>query len=137
MSKTTVERESFELPRAPAPGVEIFAVGDIHGRPDLLEALLEAAAGEAERAPRRELVFLGDLVDRGPDSLEAIRLAASAQATRRRGRLSIALMGNHETMMRMTLDPATPQSQALVALQVWVRNGGHRVIAEFAPARLI
>ncbi|HYA72704.1 MAG TPA: metallophosphoesterase, partial [Roseiarcus sp.] len=70
-----VDRHAFVLPRSGAPDVEIFAIGDIHGRADLLAALLEEAAREPRRAPRRAIVFLGDLIDRGPDSLGAIDLA--------------------------------------------------------------
>jgi len=128
----TVEREHFLCPRAPEEGVEAFAVGDIHGRPDLLEALLAAAANEPKRAARRELIFLGDLVDRGPANLDTIVL--SLQAGARIGADKVTyLMGNHETMMRLALDPATPRAVALEALANWVRNGGGRVLDEFDP----
>src|SRR5271157_2897954 len=73
-----VSRETFVLPRAVAPDVEVFAVGDIHGRTDLLRALLDEAAREPKLRQRRAIVFLGDLVDRGPDSLGAIDLAIGA-----------------------------------------------------------
>ena len=52
-------------------GQLLYAVGDIHGRRDLLEALLgriEADARNSGQSKRRTLVFLGDYVDRGPDS---------------------------------------------------------------------
>lgn len=126
-----VDRQTFILPRAVAPNVEVFAVGDIHGRPDLLQALLDEAVREPERRAKRAIVFLGDLVDRGPDSLGAIDLARDA------GRMigadeSIALMGNHELMMRLTLDPKTPFDVALDALSNWLRNGGGAVVRQFA-----
>ena len=123
------------LPRSAAPDVEIFAIGDIHGRPDLLEALIGAAAHEPRQAGRRELVFLGDLVDRGPDSLGAIQLAMAARA-QIGADATIGLMGNHETMMRMTFDPATPRAAALEALTTWMMNGGERVVAEFCVEAL-
>jgi serine/threonine protein phosphatase 1 len=126
-----VDRHSFALPRSGASEVEIFAVGDIHGRTDLLDALLEEAAREPRRAPRRAIVFLGDLVDRGPDSLGAIDLAIGA-GERIGAEESIALMGNHEAMMRLALDPATPLADAIDALEAWVANGGGRTIAQFA-----
>jgi serine/threonine protein phosphatase 1 len=126
-----VDRHSFVLPRSGAPEVEIFAIGDIHGRVDLLAALLAEAQREPRRAPRRAVVFLGDLVDRGPDSLGAIDLAIGA-AERIGATESIALMGNHETMMRLALDPATPLADAIDALEAWVANGGGRAIAQFA-----
>jgi serine/threonine protein phosphatase 1 len=113
-----------------SPHAEIFAIGDIHGRADLLDALI----GEARREPRlrekRAIVFLGDLVDRGPDSLGAIDLAIGA-AARIGADDGIALMGNHEAMMRLALDPETPWDVAVDALETWIANGGDRTLAEF------
>ena len=106
------------LPRLAAAEVEIFAVGDIHGRSDLLDALLEEAQREPRREPRRAVVFLGDLVDRGPDPLGAIDLAIGA-GERIGAEESIALMGNH----------------AIDALEGWVANGGGPTIAQFADPR--
>jgi serine/threonine protein phosphatase 1 len=124
-----VDRQAFALPRAAADGVEIFAIGDVHGRSDLLAALLEAAAREPRRAKRRVIVFLGDLIDRGPDSLGTIDLAINA-ARLAAGDETIALMGNHETMMRLAVDRATPHSGAINALEIWLLNGGAFTIAE-------
>ncbi len=128
-----LDRHAFALPRSAAPGVEIFAIGDIHGRADLLGALLDEAAREPRRAPRRVIVFLGDLIDRGPDRMGAIDLAIDA-ARRIGADETIALMGNHETMMRLALDPATGREDAIDALETWLANGGGRVIAQFVDA---
>jgi serine/threonine protein phosphatase 1 len=124
-----IDRQAFTLPRAGADGVEIFAIGDIHGRSDLLAALLKAAASEPRRAERRIIVFLGDLIDRGPDTLGTIDLAIDA-ARLAAADETIALMGNHETMMRLALDPATPLSGAIKALEIWLLNGGAFTVAE-------
>src|SRR5580704_11218811 len=86
-----LDRQAFVLPRAAADGVEIFAIGDIHGRSDLFAALLDAAAREPRRAARRVIVLLGDLVDRGPDNLGTIDLAIDA-ARLAGGDETIALM---------------------------------------------
>ena len=126
-----VSREMFVLPRAVAPDVEVFAVGDIHGRTDLLHALLDAAANEPRLRRRRAIVFLGDLVDRGPDSLGAIDLAIGA-GERIGADEQIALMGNHEMMMRLAVDPKTPWDDALDALGNWLRNGGAASVRQFA-----
>ena len=126
-----VERQAFLMPRSVADDVEIFAVGDIHGRTDLLHALLDEAAGEPRRREKRVIVFLGDLVDRGPDSLAAIDLAIGARE-RLGANETIALMGNHEAMMRLALDPQTPLDVAIEAFEVWLRNGGVATIREFA-----
>ena len=44
---------------------------------------------------------------------------------------AIALMGNHETMMRLALDPETPWDDAIDAFDTWIANGGDRTVAEF------
>ncbi len=126
-----VDRHTFTLPRAVAADVEVFAIGDIHGRTDLLRALLDEAALEPRRRERRALVFLGDLIDRGPDSLGAVDLAMSAAQMLGAHEL-IALMGNHEAMMRLALDAASPWDVALDALANWLRNGGGAVVRQFA-----
>jgi serine/threonine protein phosphatase 1 len=128
-----ISREVFQLPRAIEADCEIIAIGDIHGRSDLLDALLQQAEREPRRAPRR-LVFTGDLVDRGPDSLGALALAAEAKV-RIGADETIALMGNHEILMRLALDPSTAPKSAMQALAVWVGNGGDAVIEELLGPR--
>jgi serine/threonine protein phosphatase 1 len=125
-----VERQGFLLPLGVSPETEVFAVGDIHGRSDLLVALIDEAAREPKLRDKRTIVFLGDLVDRGSDSLAAIDLAIGAKA-RVGADEAIALMGNHEAMMRLALDPETPVGDAIDALETWIANGGDRTMAEF------
>lgn len=77
------------------PGERVYAVGDIHGRLDLLDELL--ARIEADNAARdtadTTLIFLGDLIDRGPDSAQVVQrlLDLSRHASGIR-----FLLGNHE-----------------------------------------
>ena len=125
-----IDRRPYALPRAGADDVEIFAIGDIHGRSDLLAALLDEAAREPRRASRRVVVLLGDLVDRGPDSIGAIGLGRDA-ARRAGGDEVVALMGNHEAMMRLALDPETPIADAIDALETWIVNGGDHTLGEY------
>ena len=125
-----VERRGFSLPLGVSPEAEIVAVGDIHGRSDLLAALIDEAAREPRLRDRRTIVFLGDLVDRGSDSLGAIDLAMAAKA-RVGADEAIALMGNHETMMRLALDPETPWDDAIDAFDTWIANGGDRTLPQF------
>jgi serine/threonine protein phosphatase 1 len=125
-----VERRGFSLPLGVSPEAEIFAIGDIHGRSDLLAALIDEAAREPKLRDKRTIVFLGDLIDRGPDSLGAIDLAMAAKA-RVGADEAIALMGNHEAMMRLALDPESPGDDAIDALETWIANGGDRTVAEF------
>ncbi|MEA2811713.1 MAG: serine/threonine protein phosphatase 1, partial [Rhodospirillaceae bacterium] len=54
-----------------ADGLAVYAIGDIHGRLDLLTDLLAQVAADAKRHPvdrQRQLVFLGDYIDRGTES---------------------------------------------------------------------
>lgn len=83
-------------PAAVPAGERVYAVGDVHGRADLFEAMMEAVdADDAARgSAETTVVLLGDLVDRGPDSAGVLALAQSWQ----RGRHLRALMGNHEEM---------------------------------------
>jgi serine/threonine protein phosphatase 1 len=128
-----VERRGFVLPRGVSPDVEILAIGDIHGRADLLAVLIDEAAREPRLREKRAIVFLGDLVDRGPDSLGAIDLAIGA-AARIGADEGITLMGNHEAMMRLALDLQTAWGEALDSLVTWIANGGDRTVAEFVEA---
>ena len=78
-----------------APGERLYAIGDIHGRADCLDALIaQIDADDAAREPAQtRLVFLGDLVDRGDGSREVIE-RAMAEAHR-----SDFIIGNHEEVM--------------------------------------
>ncbi len=74
-------------------GQVVFAVGDIHGHADRLEALLGRLAG---MAPEARLVFLGDYVDRGPQSRRVLDRLLSL---RRERPDTVFLMGNHEAAL--------------------------------------
>lgn len=85
---------------ATAPdGMRIYAIGDIHGRADLLDALLTEIEGDAHAGGdgfRNVLVFLGDYVDRGLQSKQVIdRLCEGAL----HGFESVFIKGNHEAAM--------------------------------------
>src|SRR5262245_1174653 len=80
-------------------GQLIYAVGDIHGRADLLAALLAKITTDVatrQGAERRTLVFLGDYIDRGPDSREVVDLLLTGLP---RGFEAHFLKGNHEAIM--------------------------------------
>jgi serine/threonine protein phosphatase 1 len=82
---------------APA-GTALYVIGDIHGRSDLLHSLLRKIAIDAARCEpnlRRELIFLGDYVDRGPDSKGVIDLLLATQAEQAFWSVT-PLKGNHE-----------------------------------------
>jgi len=110
------------VPAVPA-GTAVYAIGDIHGRSDLLAELHAAIAADAatRSASRRVLVHLGDYVDRGPDSAGVIyRLLDTLPASFD----SVCLLGNHERMMLDFLeDPSTGP--------FWLRNGGDATMASY------
>lgn len=121
----------FTLPPQIAAGLpdgeEIFAIGDLHGCSTPFRAALAAIAAEPRQAPVRRLVLLGDLIDRGPDSPGALDLAGDAAALARADE-AIALMGNHEIMLKQMLDASLPEAVREAAGEVWIRNGGAHVL---------
>ncbi|MFM5952733.1 MAG: metallophosphoesterase family protein [Novosphingobium sp.] len=114
-------QESTPPPAIP-PGERVYAVGDVHGRADLFEALMEAVdADDTDRGPAETtVVLLGDLVDRGPDSAGVLALAQSWQ----RGRHLRALMGNHEEMF---LDAFADEE----VLRHFLRFGGRETVLSY------
>ena len=104
------------------PGVRVYAVGDIHGRADLLQALIAAVdADDAARGPAQTtVILLGDLVDRGADSAGVIALARAWQA-RRTVRI---IAGNHEEMF---LDSFAD----VEVLRHFLRHGGKETVLSY------
>jgi serine/threonine protein phosphatase 1 len=82
-------------PSLPA-GLRIYAIGDIHGRADLLDALLSRIKIDLARRPKPRViyVFLGDYLDRGAASKETIDLLIAHAETHE----CVFLRGNHEAM---------------------------------------
>jgi serine/threonine protein phosphatase 1 len=99
------------------PGCRAYAIGDIHGRLDLLADLLaRIEADHARRPPAKTwLVFLGDLVDRGPDSRGVVDLLASRPPAFAR---NVFLKGNHEEFFLGVLDGDDS------GVQHWLSYGG-------------
>ena len=74
-----------------------YAIGDIHGRLDLLESLLDAVeADAAERGAAAKVVFTGDYVDRGPASRGVVERVMAGP--RRAGDRLVPLRGNHDDL---------------------------------------
>jgi serine/threonine protein phosphatase 1 len=104
-------------------GRRIYAVGDIHGRLDLLDALLDMIGQDdcKRGAVASELIFLGDLIDRGPDSSGVVeRLMALGQARPVR-----FLMGNHEEVFLRAME-GDPK-----ALRFLIRIGGRETLLSY------
>ncbi|MFL6754881.1 MAG: metallophosphoesterase [Sphingomicrobium sp.] len=88
---------------AGAPGYRAYVVGDVHGRLDLLEKLLAKIHAEQEKQALDKLllVFLGDLIDRGPSSAQVLERLRTYD---RPGVRPIFLLGNHEEVLLRILN---------------------------------
>lgn len=96
-----------------------LAIGDVHGASTALDALMNFVKPTTDDV----LVFLGDYVDRGPDSKGVLdRLMAWSESLQ-----MVCLRGNHEQMM---LDARTDRS----AMKMWLSVGGAQALASYAPA---
>ena len=120
-------RKSHFPPPATPPalpeGLRVYAIGDVHGRLDCLDALLEIIAGHSVyAAAETRLVFLGDLIDRGPESRgvveRAMQLAAGPQTCD-------FVMGNHEELL---LQAAAGEPGAL---SLFRRAGGRETLLSY------
>lgn len=89
-------------PQTPTDTV-IYAIGDIHGRLDLIDAIHQRIAADAMRrtARRRQVVYLGDYVSRGPDSRGVVDRVGEWLPE---GFERITLKGNHEDLMLRFLE---------------------------------
>ena len=95
MFRPSPKRESD--PAGP-DGYRAYVIGDIHGRLDLLENLLAKIHAELQHRPADKtlLVFVGDLIDRGPASAHVLE---RLRTYRRPGIRTVFLLGNHEEVL--------------------------------------
>lgn len=103
-------------------GHRVYAIGDVHGCADLLAVLLERIeADDSAREPAETtLVFLGDLIDRGPDSARVLDMVVSLQA-----RLNVRLIaGNHEEMFLASFSSDR-------TLRQFLQHGGRETILSY------
>jgi serine/threonine protein phosphatase 1 len=88
-------------------GEAVYAIGDVHGRLDLMQDALRRIAEDAAAHPsdaRRTLVFLGDYIDRGPESRGVVDALLDDPLP---GFATVRLMGNHEEALLAFLDGST------------------------------
>ena len=103
-------------------GLRIYAIGDIHGRADLLVALLRQIDADCTLYPsgRPIVVFIGDYSDRGPASREVLDLLLGYKRTKE----TVFLKGNHETFVpRFLSEPAV--------LDEWRLCGGLETLVSY------
>jgi serine/threonine protein phosphatase 1 len=112
------------------PGQVVYAIGDIHGRVDLLDRLVEVIWRDAETleinaASKPELILLGDYIDRGPSSKQVINYILALCETQKFK--VVPLMGNHErTMLDFLADPQIGPT--------WLEHGGGPTLNAYGVA---
>jgi serine/threonine protein phosphatase 1 len=116
-------------PRGRVPeGCRVYAIGDIHGRLDLLTKIHDLIRHDAERSGERNrsiLVYIGDYVDRGPDSRGVLDLLLAGPPE---GFERVSLLGNHDQAFLEFLDNADRGPR-------WFRIGGRETALSYG-ARL-
>ena len=114
-------------PRRAPDGEALFAIGDVHGYADELEAMqhLIAAQVTGGSAHRSTVVYLGDYVDRGPDSGRALDLLA-ANRTDEPNLRRIYLTGNHDQYLVEFIRPGGYIDMNFLAM--WFANGGEQTL---------
>ena len=100
-----------------------YAIGDVHGRSDLLQAMISFCEEDAARrgsTPR--IIFLGDIVDRGRDAKGCLDIVGRALADHP---ASVFLRGNHDDWFLRFLENDRRQ------LRTWFHDGGRETIDSY------
>ena len=114
-------RKGMIKPQLPE-GVRIYAISDIHGCADLLKQLFTVIDADLahSRPPHPIHVFLGDYVDRGPESRQTLDLLIERSKTHQ----TVFLKGNHEAFLMEALDdPARCED--------WRKYGGLQTLVSY------
>ena len=124
-------RDLFRSRPAPKPpsvpaGTRFYAIGDIHGRLDLYEALIATIEEDDRNRPPADttIVLLGDLVDRGPDSAGVLARTRLWQQSRK----VRVLAGNHEDMFLAAFEK--PE-----ALRHFLKHGGRETVLSYGLSK--
>ena len=131
---TKAHRPPYRIPE----GTRVYAVGDVHGRADLLETLHQRMVRDAEdaRPANNVAVYLGDYVDRGLDVRDVLEILSGGPPD---GFQAVYLRGNHEeTLVRFLEDPRwlehwLPMGGASTLLNYRVNVPGNGSTAQRAP----
>lgn len=111
-------------PSSVPDGVLVYAIGDVHGRADLLRKMLEQIVQDFEARSGIEqifVIFLGDYIDRGMDSrpvIETVRLWEHPRANK------ICLIGNHDAWLMGFLEDVTLGRS-------WIQHGGDATLSSY------
>jgi serine/threonine protein phosphatase 1 len=125
--RVLADEHATSAPRVP-DGSRVYAIGDIHGRADLLSELHERiAADAAANAPsRRVIVYLGDYIDRGPESAKVLEILSSPPLDEFE---AVFVKGNHEDLMLRYIDEGT-------MMRAWMSNGGSATLKSYGVGTL-
>ncbi len=109
-------------------GLRIYAIGDVHGRFDLLEDMAGRIRDDLFASPANQAleIFIGDYIDRGPQSRDVVDWLMETPPL---GDERICLMGNHENMLLSALADASD-------MPIWLQNGGDATLASYGVRRL-
>ncbi|MBB5053861.1 serine/threonine protein phosphatase 1 [Afipia massiliensis] len=123
MRSGTTHHDSRAINAAVPPNTRVYAVGDVHGRSDLLAETIARIDEDVRRRPVEHVieVYLGDYIDRGPDSSGVLDLLAVRLVRRH----AICLRGNHEAILERFL------RQDADALYHWSKLGGLQTLASY------
>ena len=127
--KNAVVSRPLDTARVP-DGVRVYAIGDVHGRNDLLRLLLaRIEADDTTRGPAdTHIIFLGDLMDRGPDSAGVIETGMVLKASGVKVRF---LMGNHEEVFVRACRKNDPK-----ITRFFLRIGGEATVLSYPITRM-
>lgn len=121
MLKLLAKRKKGRRHRLPE-GVRIYAIGDVHGRADLLDRVLSRIDAHVAAHPvvRPIHVLIGDYIDRGPGSREVLELLIGCA----QGREMVFLRGNHENfILEFLQNPST--------FRDWSKMGGIETLMSY------
>ncbi|QCI79203.1 serine/threonine protein phosphatase [Hankyongella ginsenosidimutans] len=126
-SKLFKRKEPAKIATTP-PGEQLFAIGDVHGRLDLLNELLAIILADchdqARRGIRSHIVMLGDYVDRGQSSAQVVERLMALQEEWPE---TILLRGNHEQIMLEVLG----ERPDLETFESWLHYGGRETLISY------
>lgn len=101
-----------------------YAIGDVHGRSDLLNAIIQHSISDAiDRGKCPRFVFLGDICDKGPNSRQAMDVVAEVLIDFSG---SVVLKGNHDDLFLKAVGDKNPRYAA-----AWVARGGGETLNSY------
>jgi serine/threonine protein phosphatase 1 len=100
--------------------LKVYAIGDVHGLLRALCRLIAECERDADGRPMR-LVFIGDYIDRGPNSRGVVDYIMNLQS--RLAENAICLMGNHEALALSAIDDLNTEN--------WILNGGDMTLRSY------